>query len=319
MKKLHTIAEVAELKDVHPQTLRNWEKEGLLNPSRISGNHRIYKKEDLEMIDYILEMRNLGFSLKNIREKVEEEKSNIHSLFQDIGLAPENNVADTFIPDDIEEVEASEEKEEEYQPELDEDGNVIVKSLADIDLSPDVKTGKGRPQFAVKSIDTTKLPPHEEEGSKYTLDELRQMSLDDLLQIAKQEKVSYFRQMQKSEIIISLAYPSHREEVKEAVKKRLEKSSKLSAMSKYNNANRKKLMPQPPIFGVSTQHQVASQTAVDNSFVDETISPDSIPSQKVGPSMNRETMRAFAIMFLELGRQGKSIEDVEAMLSSFYS
>src|SRR5882672_1981100 len=80
--KTFTISAVAEEFDVHPQTLRLYEREGLLKPSRSDGNTRLYTDTDLERLELILSLtRDLGVNLAgveiilNMREKlVEMEK-----------------------------------------------------------------------------------------------------------------------------------------------------------------------------------------------------------------------------------------------------
>lgn len=75
--KTYTISVVAELFDVHPQTLRLYEREGLLKPSRSEGNTRLYTDADLERLEIILSLtRELGVNLAgveiilNMREKM---------------------------------------------------------------------------------------------------------------------------------------------------------------------------------------------------------------------------------------------------------
>src|SRR5215211_5990132 len=75
--KTYTISAVAELFDVHPQTLRLYEREGLLKPSRSEGNTRLYTDTDLERLEVILSLtRELGVNLAgveiilNMREKM---------------------------------------------------------------------------------------------------------------------------------------------------------------------------------------------------------------------------------------------------------
>jgi MerR family transcriptional regulator, heat shock protein HspR len=71
------ISAVAERYEVHPQTLRLYEREGLLKPSRSEGNTRLYTDEDLDRLDVILQLtRELGVNLAgveiilNMREKM---------------------------------------------------------------------------------------------------------------------------------------------------------------------------------------------------------------------------------------------------------
>jgi len=58
---------VAEMYNIHPQTLRLYEREGLLVPSRTNGNTRLYGDEDLERLEAILNLaRDLGVNLAGI-------------------------------------------------------------------------------------------------------------------------------------------------------------------------------------------------------------------------------------------------------------
>jgi MerR family transcriptional regulator/heat shock protein HspR len=55
------ISAVAEMYEIHPQTLRMYEREGLFKPSRTEGNTRLYTDEDLERLEFILNLaRDLG-------------------------------------------------------------------------------------------------------------------------------------------------------------------------------------------------------------------------------------------------------------------
>jgi MerR family transcriptional regulator/heat shock protein HspR len=61
------ISAVAEMYNIHPQTLRLYEREGLLVPSRTNGNTRLYGDEDLERLETILNLaRDLGVNLAGI-------------------------------------------------------------------------------------------------------------------------------------------------------------------------------------------------------------------------------------------------------------
>ena len=54
-KAAYMISAVAEQYQIHPQTLRLYEREGLLKPSRSDGNTRLYTDEDLERLEVILQ------------------------------------------------------------------------------------------------------------------------------------------------------------------------------------------------------------------------------------------------------------------------
>jgi MerR family transcriptional regulator/heat shock protein HspR len=78
-KGAYMISAVAEMYGIHPQTLRLYEREGLLKPSRTEGNTRLYTDEDLERLEFILNLaRDLGVNIAGIaiilqmRERMEE-------------------------------------------------------------------------------------------------------------------------------------------------------------------------------------------------------------------------------------------------------
>ncbi|HUK53680.1 MAG TPA: MerR family transcriptional regulator [Candidatus Binatia bacterium] len=63
----YMISSVAELYKVHPQTLRLYERQGLLKPSRSEGNTRLYTESDLERLEVILNLaREMGVNLAGI-------------------------------------------------------------------------------------------------------------------------------------------------------------------------------------------------------------------------------------------------------------
>ena len=66
-KGAYMISVVAEMYEIHPQTLRLYEREGLLKPSRSDGNTRLYTDEDLVRLDFILNLaRELGVNIAGI-------------------------------------------------------------------------------------------------------------------------------------------------------------------------------------------------------------------------------------------------------------
>jgi MerR family transcriptional regulator, heat shock protein HspR len=87
--KTYTISAVAELYDIHPQTLRLYEREGLLKPSRSVGNTRLYEDSDLERLEIILSLtRDLGVNLAgveiilNMREKMDSMQREFERFFE---------------------------------------------------------------------------------------------------------------------------------------------------------------------------------------------------------------------------------------------
>jgi MerR family transcriptional regulator/heat shock protein HspR len=66
-KGAYMISAVAEMYGIHPQTLRLYEREGLLKPSRTEGNTRLYTDEDLQRLEFILSLaRELGVNISGI-------------------------------------------------------------------------------------------------------------------------------------------------------------------------------------------------------------------------------------------------------------
>lgn len=85
----YMISAVAELYNIHPQTLRLYEREGLLKPSRTEGNTRLYTEEDLERLELILTLtREFGVNLAgveiilNMREKMQLMQRQIEELLR---------------------------------------------------------------------------------------------------------------------------------------------------------------------------------------------------------------------------------------------
>ena len=83
----YMISVVAEMYEIHPQTLRLYEREGLLRPSRSDGNTRLYTDEDLERLEFILNLaRDLGVNIAGIaivlqmRERMEEMNRQMQSF-----------------------------------------------------------------------------------------------------------------------------------------------------------------------------------------------------------------------------------------------
>jgi MerR family transcriptional regulator/heat shock protein HspR len=86
-KAAYMISSVAEQYEIHPQTLRLYEREGLLKPSRSDGNTRLYTSEDLERLEVILHLtRDLGVNLAgveiilNMREKMGDMQAQIQDF-----------------------------------------------------------------------------------------------------------------------------------------------------------------------------------------------------------------------------------------------
>lgn len=81
------ISSVAKMYNIHPQTLRLYEREGLLKPSRSEGNTRLYSEADLRRLEIILNLiRELGVNLAgvevvlNMRAKIERIEAEVNEL-----------------------------------------------------------------------------------------------------------------------------------------------------------------------------------------------------------------------------------------------
>jgi MerR family transcriptional regulator/heat shock protein HspR len=86
-KGAYMISAVAEMYGIHPQTLRLYEREGLLKPSRTEGNTRLYTDEDLQRLEFILNLaRDLGVNISGMaiilqmRERMEEMQRQIQDF-----------------------------------------------------------------------------------------------------------------------------------------------------------------------------------------------------------------------------------------------
>ena len=85
----YMISAVAEMYHIHPQTLRLYEREGLLIPTRSDGNTRLYGKEDLEQLEVILKLtRDLGVNLAgieiilNMRKRMKEMEKEMQAFVE---------------------------------------------------------------------------------------------------------------------------------------------------------------------------------------------------------------------------------------------
>jgi len=86
-KRYYHISSVAKMYNIHPQTLRLYEREGLLKPSRSEGNTRLYSQEDLERLEIILNLiRDLGVNLAgvevilNMRSRMEQIEAEVNAF-----------------------------------------------------------------------------------------------------------------------------------------------------------------------------------------------------------------------------------------------
>lgn len=98
--KGYTISAVADHYGVHQQTLRLYEREGLLKPSRSDGNVRLYTEEDIQRLEVILKLtRELGVNLAgveiilNMRERMDQMQREFNRFFESLRDYAEHNAA----------------------------------------------------------------------------------------------------------------------------------------------------------------------------------------------------------------------------------
>ena len=73
-RAIYVISVFAELAGVHPQTLRNYERTGLLNPQRTIGGSRRFSDEDLQVLRRIQELTNDGVNLEGVKRILRLER-----------------------------------------------------------------------------------------------------------------------------------------------------------------------------------------------------------------------------------------------------
>ncbi len=85
--RYYMISVVSKAYGIHPQTLRLYEREGLLKPSRTDGNTRLYSEEDLRQLEVILNLtRDLGVNLAgveivlNMRRRMEQMQQEVNDF-----------------------------------------------------------------------------------------------------------------------------------------------------------------------------------------------------------------------------------------------
>ena len=91
---VYLISIVAKILDIHPQTLRQYERENLINPSRSDGRIRLYSQRDIDKIKLILRLtRELGVNLAgvdiilNLKESIDEMEKEIAELRHEVQVA----------------------------------------------------------------------------------------------------------------------------------------------------------------------------------------------------------------------------------------
>lgn len=100
-RPLYRISVVAEMLELHPQTLRLYERKGLIRPSRTTGRTRVYSAEDVEDIRLILRLgRELGVNLAGIeiilkmRRQMQAMQQELEATASHVGREPGTPVPD---------------------------------------------------------------------------------------------------------------------------------------------------------------------------------------------------------------------------------
>jgi len=94
---VYLISVVSKILNIHPQTLRQYEREGLIKPSRTEGKMRLYSQRDIDRLKLILSLvRDLGVNLAGVeiilqlKEEIENLQQEIETLKKQQGQIPRN-------------------------------------------------------------------------------------------------------------------------------------------------------------------------------------------------------------------------------------
>ena len=94
---VYLISVVSKILNIHPQTLRQYEREGLIKPSRTEGRMRLYSQRDIDRLKLILSLvRDLGVNLAGVeiilqlKEEIENLQKEIDRLKRQQGQIPRN-------------------------------------------------------------------------------------------------------------------------------------------------------------------------------------------------------------------------------------
>ena len=101
-RALYIISVAAELAGVHPQTLRIYERKGLIEPQRTEGRSRRYSDRDIELLQHIQELTNEGVGLAGVKhileleaalesaeEEIERQRARVRKARQEVAEAEE--------------------------------------------------------------------------------------------------------------------------------------------------------------------------------------------------------------------------------------
>jgi len=96
---VYLISVVASILDIHPQTLRQYEKEGLIEPSRTQGRMRLYSQRDIDKIKLVLQLtRKMGINLAGVdvilklKKQMDEMTEEINALREELSKVNRNGL-----------------------------------------------------------------------------------------------------------------------------------------------------------------------------------------------------------------------------------
>ena len=96
---VYLISVVAKVLSIHPQTLRQYEREGLIEPSRTDGRMRLYSQKDVDSVKMILRLtRDLGVNLAGVdvilqlKEKMDEFEATIDELKEQLNKSKQSAI-----------------------------------------------------------------------------------------------------------------------------------------------------------------------------------------------------------------------------------
>ncbi len=99
---VYLISVVASILDIHPQTLRQYEKEGLIEPSRTQGRMRLYSQRDIDKIKFVLQLtRKMGINLAGVdvilklKKQIDVMSSEIKDLQEELSKVNHNGSVPT--------------------------------------------------------------------------------------------------------------------------------------------------------------------------------------------------------------------------------
>jgi len=99
---VYLISVVASILDIHPQTLRQYEKEGLIEPSRTQGRMRLYSQRDIDKIKLVLQLtRTMGINLAGVdvilklKKQMDEMSQEIENLREELSKVNRNGSVPT--------------------------------------------------------------------------------------------------------------------------------------------------------------------------------------------------------------------------------